>query len=133
MKQLKNEKLKVKNEGIYYYFQKGYLHFSFFILPFTFICSSVFAMGEVPSTREVVVPRVEYVREFGLPGSGERQFYFPRDVKVAVVGDLETGLGNLFVADTGNNRIQRLSEDGAFVYQFGGFGTNQGKFNSPDG
>jgi|GEM_PF-1034864 len=93
----------------------------------------VFAMGEIPTTTTVVKPTVEYVREFGLPGTGERQFYFPKDVKVSVIGDLETGLGNIFVADTGNNRIQRLDEEGNFLYQFGGFGTDLGKFNSPDG
>lgn len=95
--------------------------------------TSVFAMGEIPSTTEVVNPTVEYVREFGLPGSGERQFYYPQDVKASIIGDMETGLGNLFIADTGNNRIQRLDQDGGFVYQFGGFGNGDGKFNTPVG
>ncbi len=91
------------------------------------------AMGEIPATTEVVTPSIEYSREFGLPGSGDRQFYYPQDVKVALVGDLETGLGNIFIADTGNNRVQRLDENGGFIYQFGGFGQDPGKFNTPVG
>lgn len=97
------------------------------------ICRAAAAMGEVPKTTTVATPTLEFVKEFGLPGSGDKQFYYPQDVKVAVIGDIETGLGDLFVADTGNNRIQRVSEDGRFVYQFGGFGMAAGKFNTPWG
>ena len=91
------------------------------------------AMGSAPPTIEVVNPSVEYITDYGLPGSGERQFYYPHDVKVSQVGDLETGLGNIFVADSGNNRVERLDRDGSFVYQFGSFGSSAGKFNTPVG
>src|SRR3989344_8388832 len=67
---------------------------SFGILGLFVFCNLLFviagaagAMGEVPSTTEVVNPTIEYVRDFGLAGSGERQFYYPRDPKVAGVGD----------------------------------------------
>ncbi len=52
----------------------------------------------------------------GRSGKGERQFIRPM------------GLGwdatsrELYVADTGNDRIVRLSSDGRFVSQYGGFG-----------
>ncbi|MFH1684073.1 MAG: hypothetical protein ABIA67_04240, partial [Candidatus Margulisiibacteriota bacterium] len=65
------------------------------------ITSAAWAMGDLPSTSEVVSPTIEFVKEIGLPGSGERQFNLPSDVDVAVIGDMETGLGNLFVVDTG--------------------------------
>lgn len=106
----------------------------FVICNLSFVISGVAgAMGELPQTTEVVIPTIEFSREFGLPGSGERQFYRPQDVKVALVGDLETGLGSIFVADTGNNRVERLDQDGGFMYQFGGFGVDPGKLNTPLG
>ena len=80
------------------------------------------AMGESPPPVKTVRPTVSYVREYGLPGSGELQFSFPYDLDVALMGDLETGLGGVFVIDTGNNRVQRVSPDGDFMYMFGGFG-----------
>ncbi|MFH1386781.1 MAG: NHL repeat-containing protein [bacterium] len=97
------------------------------------VCREAAAMGEVPKTTTLVTPTLEFVKEIGMPGSGERQFYYPQDIKVAAIGDIETGLGDLFIADTGNNRIERVSEDGRFVYQFGGFGMATGKFNTPWG
>lgn len=56
------------------------------------------------------------VSVIGRGGKGERQFIRPM------------GLGwdatskELYVADTGNDRIVRLSSDGRFVSQYGGFG-----------
>jgi hypothetical protein len=96
-------------------------------------CSTALAMGELPTTSEVVTPTMAYTRDYGLPGSGERQFYFPQDVKVPLVGNLETGLGDMFITDTGNNRVERLDRNGGFVSQFGGFGADPGKFNGPTG
>jgi len=106
--------------------------FGFWILSFGFTAPAV-AMGSIPTTTEVLVPTIDVVREFGRPGSGDRQFYYPQDVDAALVGDLSTGLGNVFVADTGNNRVERLDEDGTFVYQFGKFGADHGQFNTPVG
>ncbi|NQT29010.1 MAG: 6-bladed beta-propeller [Candidatus Saganbacteria bacterium] len=85
----------------------------------------VYAMGEAPPTTEVIVPILEYVRQFGHSGSGDGQFFYPNDLDVA--------MNSFYVADTGNNRVQKLDDDGTFAYQFGGFGTEVGKFNSPVG
>jgi tripartite motif-containing protein 71 len=43
------------------------------------------------------------------------------------------GGGNIFVADTGNNRIQKFDRFGTRVTQWGSLGTNTGQFNSPYG
>src|SRR5690606_9485434 len=40
---------------------------------------------------------------------------------------------NLYIADTANNRIQKLSPTGTFLLKFGSFGTGNGQFNSPHG
>jgi DNA-binding beta-propeller fold protein YncE len=48
----------------------------------------------------------------GSPGSGSGQFRIPYSVAVDPVG-------HIYVADTGNNRIQELRSDGAFISRFG--------------
>ncbi len=66
---------------------------------------------------------LEPVSVIGRSGKGERQFIRPM------------GLGwdptskELYVADTGNDRIVRLSADGRFVAQYGGFGVAFGDMN----
>ncbi|MBU0706736.1 peptidoglycan DD-metalloendopeptidase family protein, partial [Patescibacteria group bacterium] len=54
-------------------------------------------------------------------GSADGQFTFPQSVVV-------DASGNIFVLDTGNNRIQKFSPDGAFVSKFG-----EGILSSPQG
>jgi DNA-binding beta-propeller fold protein YncE len=41
--------------------------------------------------------------------------------------------GNVYVADTANNRIQVFSGNGTFISKWGGYGTVNGSFNSPAG
>jgi len=41
--------------------------------------------------------------------------------------------GNVYVADTNNNRIQKFGAGGAFVTSWGGLGTGDGQFKSPHG
>ena len=43
------------------------------------------------------------------------------------------GVGDVYVADTGNQRIQKFDRDGNFITQWGGFGNAQGQFNFPYG
>ncbi|MEA3307032.1 MAG: hypothetical protein U9Q34_04535 [Elusimicrobiota bacterium] len=39
--------------------------------------------------------------------------------------------GRIFIADTGNHRVQIFSAKGGFLNMFGGKGSNEGKFNAP--
>jgi sugar lactone lactonase YvrE len=41
--------------------------------------------------------------------------------------------GNVYVADTANNRIQVFSSNGTFLSKMGKYGTGNGSFNSPEG
>ncbi|RMH34632.1 MAG: 6-bladed beta-propeller [Nitrospirae bacterium] len=41
--------------------------------------------------------------------------------------------GDVYVADTGNQRIQKFDRDGNFITQWGGFGNGDGQFNFPYG
>ena len=55
-------------------------------------------------------------------------WYFNEPRAVATAFD-----GSLYVADTGNHRIQVFAADGAFVRQWGSFGTDPGQFSRPAG
>ena len=41
--------------------------------------------------------------------------------------------GNLFVADFGNNRIQKFDRNGKFIMQWGSLGHGNGQFYNPTG
>ena len=59
----------------------------------------------------------------GSRGSGDGQFSYPNGVSIK--GDV------LYVADTGNHRVQKLTLSGKFLHKFGKEGTGQGQFNWP--
>ncbi|WP_269850541.1 PKD domain-containing protein [Methanosarcina horonobensis] len=42
-------------------------------------------------------------------------------------------LGDIYVADTGNNRIQRFDSSGGFISTWGSSGTGNGEFSNPQG
>ena len=63
-------------------------------------------------------------RVVGTYGSGPGQMAYPEGVAV-------DDLGRLFVADTGNNRVERFDQAGVFLGEFGGFGFGDGQFDKP--
>ena len=62
----------------------------------------------------------------GSPGSGDGQFSNPRGVAV-------DGAGNVYVADTSNNRVQKFDAGGAYLTQWGSGGSGSSQFNYPTG
>ena len=62
----------------------------------------------------------------GNKGTDPGQFNYP----VGIAIDL---FGNVYVADTGNNRIQKFSNTGELLYLWGGSGSEEGKFFKPEG
>jgi subtilisin family serine protease len=62
----------------------------------------------------------------GASGSGDGQFISPNGVAI----DL---FGYIYVADTGNHRIQVFSDTGTFSRKFGSFGSTAGLLNTPRG
>ena len=68
--------------------------------------------------------QLRFLQSIGSPGSGPGQFLNPRGISV----DPD---GNLYVADTGNDRIQKFNEDGYYVKEIGGFGFDAEQFNEP--
>jgi DNA-binding beta-propeller fold protein YncE len=43
------------------------------------------------------------------------------------------GQGDVYVTDTGNQRVQKFDREGNFITQWGGFGGGDGQFNFPYG
>ncbi len=79
---------------------------------------------------------VQQIGNAGTPGNAAGQFNFPRAVAV-------DSQGLIYVADSGNNRIQVFNPDGSFVRQWGSLckldtqegcqGAGDGQFNEPWG
>ena len=59
----------------------------------------------------------------GRKGSGDGQFSSP--FGISIKGDV------LYVADTDNHRVQKLTSSGKFLHMFGQRGSGQGQFNRP--
>jgi DNA-binding beta-propeller fold protein YncE len=68
----------------------------------------------------------DFVTKWGEEGNGNGQFSFPSDP--AVDAD-----GNVYVADVGNNRIQKFTSGGTFLTKWGSLGGGDGQFRSPKG
>ncbi len=67
-----------------------------------------------------------YLFAWGSNGSAESQFDKPNKMAVDTAG-------NVYVADTNNNRIQKFSTEGAYLTQWGSAGSADGEFSTPHG
>src|SRR5665647_1294289 len=67
----------------------------------------------------------QFITKWGSLGTDNGQFNNPRDIAV-------DNNGNVYVADTGNNRIQKFASNGTYLTQWGGFGSDDGKFNGTE-
>ncbi len=69
---------------------------------------------------------VSATQTFGSSGSGPGQLNAPKDIALAPNG-------NMYVADSQNNRIEEFSANGQFIRAWGSKGTGNGQFNEPWG
>ncbi len=67
-----------------------------------------------------------FIRTFGSYGTADGRFATPE----AIATDSS---GNVWVADTGNNRIEEFNSSGEFVRKFGTAGSEAGQLSSPRG
>ena len=68
----------------------------------------------------------QFMFQWGSNGAGEGQFSGPHGIEV-------DAQGNVYVVDTGNNRIQKFTSEGKFLLTWGSFGAQDGQFNHPHG
>jgi hypothetical protein len=86
-----------------------------------------------PSTGPIVsapveTPKPDEEGRLTIGGYGAAQGQFIKPAGLAV--DQE---GNLYVADSGNHRVQKFDVDGLFLAEVGGAGSGNGQFNEPWG
>jgi hypothetical protein len=65
---------------------------------------------------------ITFQTKWGTEGAGDGQFEAPEGVAVGPGGDV-------YVADTGNDRVQRFDPDGGFLGKWGSSGTGNGEFD----
>jgi hypothetical protein len=65
-----------------------------------------------------------YLSEFGRAPLDGKALLRPQGLSI----DIE---GNLYIADTGNNRVLKCSQEGTLLRQVGGFGWNKEQFDAP--
>lgn len=65
-----------------------------------------------------------FVKQWGGQGSGNGQFFRPYGM------DTDSS-GNVYVADTQNNRVQKFDSNGTFIKTWGGQGSGNGQFFLP--
>ena len=74
-------------------------------------------------------PDGTFIGSFGSPGSGDGQFNFKRPTCDCGAGAIAFAPdGSFFVADGGNNRIQKFDAGHDFVKAWGSFGSGDGHF-----
>lgn len=80
--------------------------------------------GQVESETVSLSGSISYVSQFGSSGSGDGQFSELKSVEI-------DSLGNIYVLDSGNSRVQKFDSDGTYLSQFGSAGTGNGQFQTP--
>lgn len=63
---------------------------------------------------------------WGSSGNSNGEFNGPVGVSV-------DSTGNVYAADSRNNRIQKFDSDGNFITKWGSLGSGDGEFSGPDG
>ena len=67
-----------------------------------------------------------YNSQFGSASPGNGSFNDP-------TGIAQDSSGNIYVVDSGNNRVQVFNSSGTYISQFGSYGSSSGQFNGPRG
>ena len=66
-----------------------------------------------------------FVKEWGTQGIGDGQFNRPSAIAI------DPSSNNVYIVDSGNNRIQVFDLDGKFISKWGTQGSGDGQFNGP--
>jgi tripartite motif-containing protein 71 len=103
-----------------------------FLLKLFFTCLAIYLWGcaSVPSwqggAEKIYSPPKSAlpVKIIGEENIGSVELNYPQGIAV-------DPSGNLYIVDSGNNRIVKCTREGEFIKEVGGFGWNNGEFNSP--
>ena len=90
----------------------------------SFIVISLLAVLACPSALASEIGEYELVATWGSLGADDGRFNNPTGIAV-------DGEGNVYVADTRNDRIQKFDNTGAFLLKWGTRGSGDGEFYSP--
>jgi DNA-binding beta-propeller fold protein YncE len=63
-----------------------------------------------------------FIDKWDSEGSGDGQLSTPHSI------DVDSNNGNVYLADSGNNRVQKFTTDGEFITKWGSKGTENGQF-----
>ncbi len=83
----------------------------------------IYLLDRTMARVRVYTSAAAYVRTIGSPGSTDGQFFQPTGV--AVYG------GSVYVTDSGNSRVQRITTAGVFETRFGTLGGGAGELSFP--
>jgi DNA-binding beta-propeller fold protein YncE len=76
----------------------------------------------------------EYIRTFGSYGKEPSQLIAPEGIAVVPAGAATSAAsGEVWVGDSGNDRVDEFSEKGEYIGSFGVEGSGEGQFKGPDG
>lgn len=89
--------------------------------------SSAPAPAPVAATLPIVEQPPAFVTTWGEAGSGNSQFRKPKGIAV------DDASGIVYVADTGNHRLQKFTADGQWLAAWGDSGSASGQFRFPAG
>jgi DNA-binding beta-propeller fold protein YncE len=78
----------------------------------------------------IYAPDGRLLETWGTKGSGEGEFLFENG-GIGFAGVAFDGNGNMYVADSGNHRIQKFGPDRTFVAAWGSKGSERGQFRQP--